>query len=497
MSSNLVDRGHVPGRLVAGQLRADPGAPVDRGGRRGRGGRCRAGAGAGAGVGAGRFGRRGRLGHRERCRVGAGVGDVDGDGRARSTRLAAGVGGHLEAVAAVGEGRGVELAVAAVGVGRRGLGPPDAAVDREVDPRRGRAGDGGLPDDRAGQSLPVAGGGGDDAELRLGRSGLALRRKRRFSTSAFLALVPRAAAALSRLGASSATAASRKVEQESGRRRRACPPFDCLPPSFSRGIRTGRLSLLRRASGTAPAARAAHSSQEVSSGALRLRRQRQLLQRPRGRPRRGPRRAEPPRAMPSSAISARPPASATSRRQPAAAASSATSGWVSNSLIRTTRETRPSSSAIAVGWSGGVLVNSTALADAQLLRLAAQLLLVGTGADDQQPRLRFPPQHLREGGDDAVVALVALEPADRGDQRRAVAGAAAVGRRRRRRGRCRWGSARTAPARSPSSPPYSLDLEAGDGDQLRRPPQQRPQQPALQAGGRGCGPRRSGRRRGR
>ena len=152
------------------------------------------------------------------------------------------------------------------------------------------------------------------------------------------------------------------------------------------------------------------------------------------------------RAKPSAASSARPLASATSRRRPAAAASSATSGWVSKSLSKTTSETRCSSSAIAAGWSGGVLVNSTLVLDPKLVRQLAQLRFVGAGADDQQPRLGLALKHVGEGGDHPVMTLVALQPADRGEDRRPLGLAVGSGRSRRRRGRSRWGSGRTSPA---------------------------------------------------
>ena len=146
----------------------------------------------------------------------------------------------------------------------------------------------------------------------------------------------------------------------------------------------------------------------------------------------------------------------------------------------------------------GTLVNSTRSRDAERGRLPAQLRLVGAGADDQQPRLRLAAR-ARRGRRRSPGGGPCSARAGRSRRSPAVAdGSPFAAPRRRRRGRCRWGSARTAPAGGPSSAPYSLDLEAGDGDQPRgaRAAAGRSSRRCRRRGA-GCANRRSGRRRGR
>ncbi len=116
--------------------------------------------------------------------------------------------------------------------------------------------------------------------------------------------------------------------------------------------------------------------------------------------------------------------------------------------------------------------------DLELLGQLVQLLFIRAAADHQQGRLRLLGQHGGKGFDHAVVALVALEPAERGEHGRALAvGAGAVA------GEGEVGAVRDqreALRRQAELGAVLVDLEAGDGDQPRCPPQQRPQQAALE-----------------
>ena len=235
----LRHRVHVPGRLGAGQVVADPGAPVDRGGGGGRAGgrrRHRFRAGGGRRSRSGRR-RRGRGGLRGRLRRGLGVlhGDVD---RRTGRAGAASVGGGGQGVGAVAELGRVEAA--AVGEGRARVGRLDGAVDGEVDPS---AAAGGLdrPGDRAGDGGAAGRRLRDDAELDRGGGGAA-GEVRIFTPCGFATA----------LATGSASAARAAIRRRARRRleRRAMPRVIGPSAEDCSQIRpSGRLSAQNRVSG--------------------------------------------------------------------------------------------------------------------------------------------------------------------------------------------------------------------------------------------------------